>query len=155
MSEMSRGLHSPKGPTPSCAKPNSVRGNGRGWGSRGRFITVAPAPIFYEVIDGGATETDVLEGARVHETTLRHLYAYLGDDANEIETKNQLLWRHYVDAIFFASAGAREPARESVRRALAIQPDAAQLRLLDQVLSQPGAGPIDVRQFLVGSSYEE
>ena len=119
----------------------------------GLYETLVPGSLYYEAVDAGATETDVREAAGVHAAAIDRLYAHLGDDARETETKNQLLWRHYVDALYFAAVGSRDAGREAVRRGLAIQPEARELVLLERALSE-GSGPLDVRPFLVTSGYE-
>src|SRR5690606_631510 len=95
---------------------------------RALYETLVPSGLYYEVVDAGATDTDVRESDAPHRAVLARLYAHLGDDAREAETKNRLLWMHYLDALYYASAGAREAARHSLRQALAIQPESRDLR---------------------------
>lgn len=120
------------------------------------YETLVPRGLFYAVVDGGATDTDVLEAAEPHEEVLDRLYANLGSDgASEEQTKGHLLWIHYTDALYYAAVGAREPARRAVQRGLAVNEDSAELQALEQALMGPGDDPIDIRPFLVGSAYDE
>ncbi len=121
---------------------------------RALYETMVPAGLYYEVVDGGATDTDVLEAAEPHREVVRRLYAHLGDDAQETETTNHLLWLHYMDAIYYAAVGAREPARYAVEQALAIAPSSRELTALALLLANPDEeGPVDVAPFLVGPNH--
>jgi len=115
------------------------------------YETLVPAGLYYEVLDAGATDTDVAESAGPHAETIARLYHQLGDQAAEHrETRGHLLWMHYLDALYYAAVGARPHAREAVRRGLAVQPEAAQLRALSLALDGAEEGPLDVTPFLVG-----
>lgn len=116
------------------------------------YETLVPSGLHYEVVDAGATDTDVRESFAPRRATIARLYSNLGDNANEFETRNRLLWMHYLDALYYASAGAREAARDALRLALAIQPEARELRALARALETEGEGPIDVAPFVVGGS---
>lgn len=115
------------------------------------YETLVPAGLYYEVMDGGATDTDVMEAAGPHAEVSQRLYAHLGEaGVQEAETRNHLLWMHYMDALYFASVGAREPARDAVRRGLALS-DEPPLRGLEAALADPEAeGPVDVTPFVIG-----
>lgn len=116
------------------------------------YETLVPAGLYYEVVDSGATDTDVMEAAAPHEAVLARLYAHLGEEGvDETETRSELLWIHYMDALYFAHVGARGPAREATRRALALNPQARELLALDAALADPTEeGPLDVSPFVVG-----
>ena len=112
--------------------------------------TVVPTGLLYGVEPAGAADTDVARGARVREAILERLYRDVGDQLpTSRETREQLVWLHYMDAIFFARVGAREAARTAVARGLALAPEAAELVALRAALSEEGEGPIDVTPFLV------
>ena len=118
--------------------------------------TIVPTGLLYGVEPGGAADTDVLRGARVREAILGRLYADLGDEVQTSrEAREQLVWLHYMDAVFFARVGAREPARLAVDRGLALAPEATELRALRAAISAEGEGPIDVAPFLVGAPAPE
>ncbi|MCA9610022.1 MAG: DUF2723 domain-containing protein [Myxococcales bacterium] len=113
------------------------------------YETIVPAGLYYEVLDAGATDTDVEEAAGPHAEVIDRLYAHLGDEATRLrETEDQLLWIHYVDALYYAGVGNVEEARRAVRRGLAVQPQAEQLQALGQAL-ESADGPIDVGPFIV------
>jgi len=114
------------------------------------YETLVPAGLYYEVVDAGATDTDVLEAAAPHERVVSRLYANL-DAAGELEreTESQLVWLHYMDAVYYAAVGAREPARLAVGRALALSPESRELRGLAAAL-EDGEGPVEVSPFIVG-----
>ncbi|HEY8430308.1 MAG TPA: hypothetical protein VIL20_18130, partial [Sandaracinaceae bacterium] len=118
---------------------------------RALYETMVPAGLYYEIVDAGATDTDVLEAAGPRRAAIARLRAHLGNDAEERETKNHLLWMHYVDALYYAAVGARDEARASVRAGLAIQPQAAELRALADALADPDeTGPLEIAPFVVG-----
>lgn len=111
--------------------------------------TIVPTGLLYGVEPAGAADTDVARGARVREAILTRLYADLGAQAQTSpETRAQLVWLHYMDGLFFARLGAREPARTAVTRGLALAPESTELLGLRAALAQ-GEGPIDVAPFLV------
>jgi hypothetical protein len=117
------------------------------------YDTLAPAPgtLLYEVVDAGATADDVREAGARRAADIDALVRALGSDAEDAETRAQLLWIHYVDALYYAGVGALERARQSCERALALAPEAAELVALHRALSDPGLeGPLDVRPFLAG-----
>lgn len=115
------------------------------------YETLIPAGLYFEVVDAGATDTDVLEAAQPHQAVIARLYTNLGDPMElEAETRNQLVWIHYMDALYFAAVGAREPARLALDRALAISPRSRELRGLAAALEEEGEGSIDVSPFVVG-----
>ena len=115
--------------------------------------TIVPMGLLYNVETGGAADTDVLRGARVREAILERLYEDLGTQDQEHETRNQLVWLHYMDALFFAQVGARGPARTAANRGLLLAPSANELVLLRQALGEPPsrgeerATPLDVSAF--------
>ncbi len=114
--------------------------------------TIVPTGLLYNVEPGGAADTDVLRGARVREAILERLYEDLGAQREEHETRNQLVWLHYMDALFFAQVGARGPARTACERGLALAP-ANELVQLRQALGEPPSEgeersvPLDVSAF--------
>ena len=112
------------------------------------FETLVPAGLYHEVVDAGATDTDVLEAAGPHEEVIGRLYAQLGDlEGAHFETQGQLVWLHYMDALYFASVGARDAAREAARRGLAIQPGepASSKRSTSCCKTARSPAPVDVR----------
>ena len=113
------------------------------------FETLVPGGLYYEVLDAGATDTDVEEARAPHDAALARLYSNLGPEATRLrETRDQLLWLHYLDALYYAAVGAREPALMAVRRGLEIQPRSPELRALGAALAH-GEGRVDVTPFVV------
>lgn len=109
--------------------------------------TIVPSGLYYSVEAAGATDTDVARGGRVREAILTRLYADLGAQAETSpETRAQLVWLHYMDALFFARVGAREEARGAARRGLELAPEARELVSLSRALEE-GEGPLDVSPF--------
>lgn len=68
----------------------------------------------------------------------------------DVKSSEYVLWRNYNDAVFYAARGARPEARNSLRRAMARAPEAAELLGLRDALNAPGEGPVEVRPFVVG-----
>ncbi len=112
--------------------------------------TIVPSGLLYSVEPGGATDMDVLRGARVRRAILARLDADLGDQARtNRETRAALVWLHYMDALFFARVGARASAREAAARGLELAPEARELVGLARALEAPGEGPLDVSPFVL------
>ncbi|MDQ3037322.1 MAG: hypothetical protein M3Y87_33315, partial [Myxococcota bacterium] len=121
---------------------------------RALYETLAPHPSgYYEVVESGTTDADVREGSTARAESLAQWARALGADMSDPETRNQLLWIHYADTLYYAQSGVLERARESLSRALTIAPQSRELRGLAEALADPALeGPIDVTPFLVGPS---
>lgn len=113
------------------------------------FETLVPAGMYYEVVETGATDTDVTEAAAPQAQMHRRLYAHLGGQTAERETRNQLVWMHYTDGLYYASVGAREPAAAAIGRALRLRPSDPILLQLAEALADP-TRPLDLSDFVVG-----
>jgi hypothetical protein len=113
------------------------------------YETLVPHGLYHEVLADGATDGDVRLGARAAQETWARLYSLLPHELADLETRSQLLWRHYVEALYYAGVGARELALEAVARGLAINAEAHELVALHVALQEPGDGPLDVRPFTV------
>lgn len=113
------------------------------------FASVAPDGLLYSVIEGGATRTDRRLAAQRRDSRLVALYRALGAGREDPETLSQLIWLHYMDALYFAKVGDRDAALLALRRGLAINPEARELRALDEALGRATdlTKPIDVRAF--------
>lgn len=115
------------------------------------YDTLAPRGLFHEVVDGGATASDVREAAALRLETMGDLEAALGREVREPETTARLLWILYTDALYFGGVGALEPARVTVARALELAPASPELLGLRAALAaETRERPIDVRPFMVG-----
>jgi hypothetical protein len=69
---------------------------------------------------------------------------------HDVETTKQLLWAHYVRALYFAARGDRTRALDAVQHGLTYGPHARELRALGAALAEWRGGPIDLRAYLVG-----
>lgn len=117
---------------------------------RALYETLVPRGLYHEVLADGATDTDEAEGAETWRAAWQRIDARIGAQRSEPETRNQLLWRRYVDALYFASFGDRASAREAVSAGLAINPESPELRGLEAALAKDETGPLDVAPFVVG-----
>lgn len=112
--------------------------------------TLAPWGMLYQVLPGGATRIDVRMGHRAQETLYDRIYHALGaSQLSYLETSKQLLWLHYMDALYYASSGAIDASLMSVDRGLRLDPFAKELRALKRYLiHQPENRPVDIHPFL-------
>jgi hypothetical protein len=111
------------------------------------YDTLVARGLYHEVLPDRAYADDQRAGALIHDRTVQWLYKMLGPERTERETANQLLWHHYMSALFYAQVGDREAARLAVRRGRGINPHAAELAALDRALASGGEGPLDVAPF--------
>jgi hypothetical protein len=115
---------------------------------RALYETMVPRGGFHEVLADGATEADERAGRTARDATLTTLLDRLGLATEESGTRNVLLWLFYNDALYYASFGDRDAARDSVRRARLFAPEAPELRAMELVLSDDSQGPLDVTPYL-------
>ena len=111
--------------------------------------TLLPDTALYAVEPAGTTDVDIRSAFGRRAEALEGLRVALDSDASDAETRSQLLWIHYNDALYAASVGQRDAARLSVSRALSLSPQARQLVALRRAL-EVGRGPIDPTPFMVG-----
>jgi hypothetical protein len=113
------------------------------------YETLVPEGLLHRVVADGATATDVRQAAEQQASMYDELYARLGAERKEPQTNAILLWRHYLDALYYAALGDREAARHAVSLGLARQPLSRELNRLREALRDPVVhGPLDVRPFL-------
>jgi Protein of unknown function (DUF2723) len=113
------------------------------------YARLVPEGHFHRFEGADAALPSIEERAASLQRDYASLYAALGRDAQETETVKQLLWMHYLDALYFAAQGARPQARESLRRALALEPRDVELQAFSTVLADlRRAGAIDIEPFL-------
>jgi len=110
------------------------------------YPTLAPRGLFHRVLSDLALDEDRQAGAVQAAAIYRALYRRLGESAfTNPETRSRLLWRHYMDALFYVGQGMTEQARRAVAAGLALAPETRELRALDAVLRRgPLPGPMDV-----------
>ncbi len=113
------------------------------------YDKLLPSGLFYELSPLAPSDADCARAATRREALFDWLYGALGEDARELETRRQLLWIHYTDALFYARRGLRDEARQAAKRGLDLEPQARELKLLAKAL-ESGQGPLDITPFLVG-----
>lgn len=103
------------------------------------YPSLAPSGFLYRVVDGGATSEDVRRGSEEQERLWQSLLPDLSADFWEPETRKQLAWICYNDALFYMERGFVDAAKNAVRRGLVFAPE-------DQVLLAMGSAlaPIPV-----------
>ncbi|MEM7434603.1 MAG: hypothetical protein AAF436_05575, partial [Myxococcota bacterium] len=111
------------------------------------YDIVVPEQLYHRVLTADITEADEGQAMRDHEMFWDELYGRLGEPTDE-QTKTQLLWRHYTDALYFGAVGDTEAARRSVVRGLAINPHATELLAMREALKEAAPGQrLDVAPF--------
>ncbi len=114
------------------------------------FDTLVPEAGFYRVLPDGLTDADERSAAKAQTETYARLYARLGEQRHEPQTQNILLYRHYNDALYYAHLGYREAARGAVALGLEAQPEAQELKKMQEALADTELkGPLDIRPFLL------
>jgi len=110
---------------------------------RSLYETLAPEGLYARVLSGGATDTDIQEGRVAQQALWSELLAEAGPNLDP-ETRNQVLYRRFHDAVFLAAVGDREGARAALGTVLHVAPDEALARTLAAALANPDeTGPID------------
>jgi hypothetical protein len=113
--------------------------------------TLLPEGLFHAIEPAGTTDVDQRLAARRREETLARLAVALAGEREDDETRSQLLWIDYNDALYFANVGELDGARAAVQRGLRLSPESVQLLGLRDALARPGLhGHVDVRPFVVG-----
>ena len=75
--------------------------------------------------------------SKEYEKAWSHLYARLSEPLDK-ETTQQLLWKHYADALYFASIDDTSAAQQATQAALALSPQSSILLQLLHTLNQEG-----------------
>ncbi|MCC7535928.1 MAG: DUF2723 domain-containing protein [Deltaproteobacteria bacterium] len=115
--------------------------------SRDAWHTTVPAGLLAEVLTDPATRDDRRFAARELLTMHGRLRTALGRDHDEPETRRRLLWRHWMDALYFAGHGDRAAAFEALVRARIYAPEAPEIERLDAALRITRT-PIDIERFM-------
>jgi hypothetical protein len=113
------------------------------------YETLVPNGLYHEVLADGATDADAELGARSADGAWLRLYDLLPLAPPDPETRGQLLWRHYNEALYHAGFGDPERALGAAERGLALSPEARELVALRAALREHPGGPMDVRPFVV------
>lgn len=90
----------------------------------------------------------IRHGARSHTEAHAQLRERIDAGAREPETRKQLVWQHYIAALYFAHHGERALARGATERGLALSPHTRELRLLHEALAAPASGPLELTPFM-------
>lgn len=108
-----------------------------------------PEGLLYRVVPTTPTDAELARAVRARERALDALTTALGPERRERETARQLLWTHYLDALYLAHHGAREAALRAVARGLAVQPLAIELkRLRTALLARKEGQGLDIQPFV-------
>lgn len=115
------------------------------------YETLAPAGFYYQVLAAGTTDADERIGQSEQTAMYSALYQRLGSQAQEPGTRKQLLWHHYVDALYYMAFGDFPAAHHALAQGIAIEPLEQRLRAMEQALRDgKTTGPMDVTPFLPG-----
>jgi hypothetical protein len=112
------------------------------------FSFVLPDGLLYRVLSARPSADQIVHAARERERAQLTLLARVGDDVSEPETRKNLLWSRYIEALYYAFHGAIPEAQSSVRAGLALAPQTRELLLLERALAS-AHGPLSVEPFLV------
>lgn len=115
--------------------------------SRDAWNTTIPSGLLAEVLTDAATRDDRRYAARELLGVHARLRARLGRDHDEPETRRRLLWRHWMDALYFAGHDDRAASLEALVRARTYAPQAPEIQRLHEAL-RTGRGPIDIEAFM-------
>jgi hypothetical protein len=113
------------------------------------YPMLLPAHLLHRVVSEGDPGA-LASAARAQDAEAAAMRGRLGADMREQETSRQLLWMHYLDAVYYAGRGEIALARRSSDHAAALHHMDSHLRELRAVLGTAGSGPIDVTRFLDG-----
>jgi hypothetical protein len=113
------------------------------------FAAMLPMGLLYATVDPATARALQTPAAGLQRSVYQRVYQDLGAGAGEAETSRQLLWLHYMDALYYAAAGDRARAGVSLALATRLRPADSQLRALRAALANDAqSGPLDVRPFL-------
>ncbi len=122
------------------------------------YATMVPSGLYFQVLAGGATDTDERIAARQQRAHYRRLYERLDKrlathrlrtQRMEPLTRDRLLWHHFNDALYYMGFGDRSSARIALRMAKRLQPLAQPLDAMQAAVNDTEQkGPIDVTPFI-------
>ena len=113
----------------------------------GMYEIMVPENLYHRVLTADITETDEGQAMRLHQAQWDEIYGQIEGPIDE-QTKAQLLWRHYNDALYFAAVGDINAARRSVNAGLAVNPHAQELVAMKAALREvPPGERLDVAPF--------
>ncbi len=113
------------------------------------YASLLPMGLLYASVQASTARAMLAPAAALQRRVYLRIYRDLGAGISEVETARQLLWGHYMDALFYAARGALPQARSALALAARLRPEDAQVRALQAALADPALqGPLDVRPFL-------
>lgn len=112
---------------------------------------VLPRGLLWEAAAEPLGQTDLRLATPAHFARWDELLARLGEQSQEEQTRDVLLWRIYVDALLLAQRGHREASAQAIDRGLQIAPGIPELERLRDALAL-GRGELDITPFLPGSA---
>jgi energy-converting hydrogenase Eha subunit A len=127
-------------------------------GALALFSSSLSERLLARVLATAPTPDQLAHAAQARTTSFALLRARLGTDVDEVETRRQLLWSCYLDALYFAAHRSWQGARDAIEDGLTLAPHTRELRLLRRALDEhERATPeraLDLRPFLVGERAE-
>jgi hypothetical protein len=112
------------------------------------FPFVIPDGLLYRVLSAPPSADAIVGAARGRERAQATLLARVHDNLREPETRKNLLWSRYVEALYYTAHGALPEARTSVRAGLSLAPQTRELVLLERAL-ETAQGAVSIEPFLV------
>jgi len=118
------------------------------------YEAMAPRDLYFQVLSGGASPDDEREGQQ----RLAQIWARIETGVHrplDAETRAQMLWRRYAEALYFAGVGDRDAARASCDAGLVLNPQAEELLGLRAALGESAEDddqPLDVEPFRIGGA---
>jgi hypothetical protein len=108
-----------------------------------------PNGLFFELRATPPKPEEIAQSAAQKAKLYGWLYERIGAQLDEQETKRQLLWLHYMDALYYTFHGLYREAQVAAMHGLELAPQTPELLKLTEALNT-ARGPIDIRAFLVG-----
>lgn len=113
------------------------------------YESMSPEHLFHRVVTPGGEPPTEGDAAQGHESVWAGVYDGISRPIDP-QTSIQLLWRHYLDALYFAAIGDTGSALRAAAAGLEINPRAEELVGLNEALKNaPTDERIDVGPFLV------
>jgi len=110
---------------------------------------LVPEHLYLRVLTADMTDTDEARARRDHAALWGGIYQRIGQPLDE-HTEAQLIWRHYMDSLYFAGVGDTNAAIRTVGAGLALNPDARELLMMREALGEASPGErIDIAPFTV------
>jgi hypothetical protein len=105
------------------------------------YRTLVPHGLFHRALPDHAYPDDRLAGSRRAAEAWDHLMDCLDGDVEEPETRRQLVWHLYHQALYFAANGQWDRAQKAIGAATTINPLARELVALKEAVEEASADP--------------